>query len=173
MTAVTLLTQEDCGLCEHAKKVLARVGAEYPLEVTAIDLASEQGRALAAQARVQFAPGVLVDGRPFGYGRLSERRLRRTLERAAADTQTTGRLSVDKLLYLLPALGCPIGMGAMMWFIMKRPGGSQQAPQPGQLTPAPGQLAQQDQELAALRAEVDQLRAAQRTPADRDDRSNV
>jgi len=76
---------------------------------------------------------------------------------------------MEKLLYLLPALGCPIGMGAMMWFMMKRPGGSQQAPQPGQLTPAPGQLAQQDQELAALRAEVDQLRAAQRTPGGRDD----
>ena len=81
MTTVTLLTQADCALCEHAKKVLARVGADYPVEVTEIDLASEQGRALAAQARVQFAPGVLVDGRPFGYGRLSERKLRRTLAR--------------------------------------------------------------------------------------------
>ncbi len=85
MTAVTLLTQADCGLCEHAKKVLARAGEDYPLEVTEIDLASEQGRALAAQARVQFAPGVLVDGRPFGYGRLSERRLRRALGRLAAE----------------------------------------------------------------------------------------
>jgi len=26
MTAITLLTQADCALCEHAKKVLARVG---------------------------------------------------------------------------------------------------------------------------------------------------
>ncbi len=85
MTAITLLTQTDCVLCEHAKKVLARVGEDYPLEVTEVDLASERGRALAAQARVQFAPGVLVDGRPFGYGRLSERRLRRALGRLAAE----------------------------------------------------------------------------------------
>ena len=28
-----------------------------------------------------FAPGVLVDGRPFSYGRLSERKLRRTLDK--------------------------------------------------------------------------------------------
>ena len=81
MTEITLLTQEDCAMCEHARKVLARVGADYPVEVTEIDLASEQGRALAARAGVHFAPGLLIDGRPFGYGRISERRLRRTLQR--------------------------------------------------------------------------------------------
>ena len=85
MTAVTLLTQADCALCEHAKAVLARVGVDYPLEVTEIGLASEQGRVLAGRARVAFAPGVLVDGRPFGYGRLSERRLRRALCRLASE----------------------------------------------------------------------------------------
>lgn len=84
MTAITLLTQEDCSYCEHAKKVLAQVGEDYSLEITEISLGSEQGRALAVQAGVHFAPGVLVDGRPFGYGRISERRLRRTLQRLAA-----------------------------------------------------------------------------------------
>ena len=85
MTAITLLTQDDCALCEHAKTVLARVGADHLLEVTEIGLESEQGRALAAQAGVLFAPGVLVEGRPFGYGRLSERRLRRTLGRLSPE----------------------------------------------------------------------------------------
>jgi glutaredoxin len=85
VTAITLLTQADCALCEHAKDVLARVGADHRLEVTEIDLASEQGRELAARAGVLFAPGVLVEGRPFGYGRLSERRLRRALGRLAPE----------------------------------------------------------------------------------------
>ena len=87
MTAITLLTQADCGYCEHARTVLARVGADHPLEVTEIDISGEEGRALAARAGVVFAPGLLVDGRPFGYGRISERRLRRTLQRLAPATR--------------------------------------------------------------------------------------
>ena len=84
MTEITLLTQEDCGYCEHARQVLARVGEDHPLDITEIDMRGEQGRILAARAGVMFAPGLLVDGRPFGYGRISERRLRRALQRLAA-----------------------------------------------------------------------------------------
>ena len=85
MIAVTLLTRADCALCEHAKGVLARVGEDHPLDVTEIDLATEHGRALAARAGMVFAPGVLVDGRPFSHGRISERKLRRVLGRLALE----------------------------------------------------------------------------------------
>jgi hypothetical protein len=84
MTTITLLTQSDCALCEHAKKVLARVGEDHPLHVTEIDLASPRGRELAELARVMFAPGILLDGQPFGHGRLSERKLRRALQRISS-----------------------------------------------------------------------------------------
>ena len=83
-TVVTLLTQPACGLCDHAKTVLARVGAEYPLRVEEIDLHSPRGQGLAAAAGVMFAPGILLDGRPFAFGRLSERALRKTLARKNA-----------------------------------------------------------------------------------------
>lgn len=76
---ISLLTQHDCRLCEHAKDVLRRVGADYRLRVTEIDLASEVGRTMATQAGVMFAPGVLVNGQLFCFGRLSERKLRRAL----------------------------------------------------------------------------------------------
>jgi hypothetical protein len=61
---------------------------------------------------------------------------------------------MDKLLYILPALACPIGMGAMMWFMMcggkDTAAGGQQPAQPS---------GPQTQELAELRTEVEQLRA--------------
>lgn len=88
MAHVTLLTRPDCGLCEHAKKVIARVGADHPLEVTPeparvrrheVSLSSAEGQQAAAAAGVLFAPGILLDDAPFSYGRLSERRLRQAL----------------------------------------------------------------------------------------------
>ncbi len=80
MTEITLLTQDDCRLCDQAKSVVERVRADYRLTITQLDLTSEQGKALAVEASVMFAPGVLLDGKPFSYGRLSERKLRKALE---------------------------------------------------------------------------------------------
>lgn len=87
MTVVTLLTAPDCSLCEHAKTVLGRVGADHPLRVEEIALDTEQGARLATRAGVLFAPGILLDGRPFTFGRLSEKALRRALTRRALTAQ--------------------------------------------------------------------------------------
>ena len=81
---VTLLTQADCGLCEHAKTVLDRVqhdpATPVQLRVVDVDLGSDEGRRLAGEAGVLFAPGILLNGKPFAHGRLSERKLRRALQ---------------------------------------------------------------------------------------------
>jgi len=63
---------------------------------------------------------------------------------------------MEKLLWVLPALACPVGMGFMMWMMM-RPGRQQSASAAGG----------SPQELAQLRAEIDDLRAQQHAvPAD-------
>lgn len=87
MSRITLLTQPDCGLCEHAKQVVARIASDIPLTLEEVELGSDTGRRLAADAGVLFAPGVLLDGRPFGYGRLSERKLRKALTRNQPEAQ--------------------------------------------------------------------------------------
>ena len=81
---VTLLTAPHCELCRHAKEVLARVGADYDIEVSVLSDESEEGRALMVGHLVAFPPGVLVDDQLFSCGRLSERKLRRELDRAGA-----------------------------------------------------------------------------------------
>lgn len=66
-----------------------------------------------------------------------------------------------ELLYPLALLACPLGMGAMMFFMMR-----------GDKQHSASQPPSGSDELTRLQAEVDQLRAAQRdvgggqTPAD-------
>lgn len=78
---VTLLTQESCSFCGDAKELLAKLAAEYPIDVTELELASAEGERLAARGGIMFPPGILLDGEPFAYGRPSERKLRRELDR--------------------------------------------------------------------------------------------
>ncbi|WP_151484967.1 hypothetical protein [Streptomyces albicerus] len=56
---------------------------------------------------------------------------------------------MSQFLYALPALACPVGMGLMMWFMMRS----------GRNTTTPPAGADpREQELAALRKEIDGLR---------------
>lgn len=84
MTVVTLLTRGDCKLCDQAKAVLVTVARDHRLVIDEIDVTTPEGTALATEAGILFPPGVVVDGKPFSYGRLSERKLRRHLARLAA-----------------------------------------------------------------------------------------
>ena len=62
---------------------------------------------------------------------------------------------MSQIFYGLAVLACPVGMGAMMFFMMR---GNKKEEQP-----APGSA----QELVRMRAEIDQLRAQQRDDAPR------
>lgn len=58
---------------------------------------------------------------------------------------------MSEALLTLAVLACPVGMGLMMWFMMR-----------GNKTSSPPAPSTSDAELTQLRAEVDQLRAGQR-----------
>jgi hypothetical protein len=60
-------------------------------------------------------------------------------------------MTMSELLYPLALLACPVGMGLMMWFMMRGKKDHAEAPA-APIT---------DAELIRLRSEVDQLRAAQ------------
>ncbi len=77
---ITLLTRADCTFCEQAKEMLARLAREYPITVAPVDLETPEGERLALRSGVLFPPGLFLDGAPFSYGRVSERKLRRALE---------------------------------------------------------------------------------------------
>lgn len=81
---ILLLTQDDCKFCDEAKAILFRLGNEFPLRVDTTELSSSRGQKLALDGGLLFPPGIVVNGRPFSYGRPSERKLRRELERLSA-----------------------------------------------------------------------------------------
>ena len=81
---ILLLTQSDCGSCDEAKLLLERLGAEYQLTVSSMSLSTAEGAELAAAGGIMFPPGLFVAGKPFSYGRVSERKLRRELDRLGA-----------------------------------------------------------------------------------------
>lgn len=76
---VVLLTRTDCAFCEDAEAILDRLGAELPLLVRRVDYDSDEGRRLGLSGGLLFPPGIFIGGRPFSYGRPSERKLRREL----------------------------------------------------------------------------------------------
>ena len=78
---VLLLTQDQCEFCKQAKEMLDRLAVEYGFSVATLDLGSPEGQALAMRSGVLFPPSIFLDGEPFSYGRPSERKLRRELER--------------------------------------------------------------------------------------------
>lgn len=78
---VLLLTRDHCAFCDQAKEILVRLAADYRLHVSTLDLHSPEGQDLALRGGILFPPGLFLEGEAFSYGRLSERKLRRELDR--------------------------------------------------------------------------------------------
>ena len=76
MSGLLYITTDDCHLCEHGRRVLDALGVAR----REIHGDSEEAATLAADGiPLSFMP-VLTDGeRVIGYGRLSEKRLRKEL----------------------------------------------------------------------------------------------
>ncbi|MDP9301960.1 MAG: glutaredoxin [Actinomycetota bacterium] len=84
---VVLLTREECGFCHDAEEILVRLSSEFGFDVTRLDLDSQEGYELGQREGILFPPGILIDGEGVSYGRPSERRLRRELERRLQETK--------------------------------------------------------------------------------------
>ncbi len=83
-----LLIRENCAFCDDAKRIIDRLGEDFPLQVSTLDLAAPESEELAMRGGLLFPPGIVIEDRPFSYGRPSEGRLRRELQRLSADGST-------------------------------------------------------------------------------------
>ena len=72
---VVLVEAAACHLCKDAADALAVFADAHRIEVRRVDLASDEGRAIARRTRAPMPPIVLVDGELLGWGRLSRGKL--------------------------------------------------------------------------------------------------
>lgn len=78
---VTLIVADGCHLCESARQVLASVSRETTVALREVSWQSEEGISLVRRDGVPFPPVLYISDSLAGYGRLSERALRRKLSR--------------------------------------------------------------------------------------------
>src|SRR6266852_3580977 len=78
--SIHILTQPECAFCDAAKAIFERLSRDYPLSVSTVAIDSPEGASLAQRGGVMFPPGIFIDGKPFSYGRPSERKIRREIE---------------------------------------------------------------------------------------------
>jgi hypothetical protein len=79
-----LLMRDGCAFCHDAEDIVDRLAREYDLSVERMDLDTPEGRGMAERGGVLFPPGIFFNEDSVCYGRPSERRLRRAIERALA-----------------------------------------------------------------------------------------
>jgi hypothetical protein len=86
--SLILISSEGCHLCEragHLLTVLAKELAEdTEMTVREVSWQSDEGAALVRRDGVPFPPALYVEGALAGYGRLSERAVRRKLAQPTA-----------------------------------------------------------------------------------------
>jgi glutaredoxin len=86
VTHFLLVTAPDCHFCHDAQKILTKLSLTFPIDVEEISLDLDRGQDLATKHGILFPPGLFLDGDYVGFGRPSERKLRRLLEQRSDST---------------------------------------------------------------------------------------
>ena len=83
---VLVVTSPACHLCVQATDVLGRLADDYDLNWREVDMASPEGSAIVRASRAPFPPVMMLAGSLYGYGRLSEKKLRKDLDDIMKET---------------------------------------------------------------------------------------
>lgn len=77
MSTLVYITATDCHLCADGRAIVARLADEIGAPVRELDWDGVEARALLERGGALFPPALYLDDRLLGFGRLSERRLRK------------------------------------------------------------------------------------------------
>ena len=72
---VLLVTSPGCHYCDDALDLLDELAQAIPMKIRTVPIFSDEGRSIIVRHKVPFPPVLIIDGRFFGYGRVSRRKL--------------------------------------------------------------------------------------------------
>ncbi len=76
MKTIQFLTMEGCHSCAEAKAIFDEALTNYPnIKIEEIDIASEEGQALASKYSVMASPGIIIEGELFSTGGVDKDKL--------------------------------------------------------------------------------------------------
>lgn len=78
-----MVTSAGCHFCRDAQEALDELGAQFPIEVTELDLRDPRARDLVAHHGAGMSPLVLLDDQFVSAGRLPRNKLRKLLSARA------------------------------------------------------------------------------------------
>jgi glutaredoxin len=82
MIELTLIRPNDCEHCADVKELLEKLSKDYSdLLIEEIDAATEKGQQLIIEHGIMQSPGILVNGKFFAMGNVSEAELRSKLNK--------------------------------------------------------------------------------------------
>ncbi len=76
-SSLRYLTSPDCHLCERGRDIAEKLADEAGIELVELTWTEPWARERIERDAVAFPPALYLEDRLLGYGRLSERRLRK------------------------------------------------------------------------------------------------
>ena len=84
MSTLVYITATDCHLCGDGRPIVARLADETGASVRELDWDGDEAQMLLERGGALFPPALYLDDRLLGFGRLSERRLRKLMRTVPA-----------------------------------------------------------------------------------------
>lgn len=84
MSSLVYITAKNCHLCSDGRPIVARLAEESRAPVRELDWDGAEAQALLKRGGALFPPALYLDDRLLGFGRLSERRLRKLMRTVPA-----------------------------------------------------------------------------------------
>lgn len=85
MINIKLVTIQGCHTCKEVKELLQELKADYKLNITEVNVQSEEGDELSKKHSITAAPGLIINEELFSTGAVEKGKLKTKLDSLTTD----------------------------------------------------------------------------------------